>query len=638
MAKTLQRKLDLRTEPPPSDWRPPDLGSLPDRLHGLIGVDTETKDLGLKAGAGAGWAWRGGGEVVGYSVTADNWSGYLPIGHEGGDNVDPVQARRWLNHVLKDPDQTKVFAHAMYDLGWSATDGVKIAGPTIDVQWVEALLDEYRFSYDLDSIAETRVGRKKDETLLNQAAKSFDYHPKEELWRLPARFVGPYATEDSRLPLDIWAVQAPLIQKEELNAVCDLEHALIPMYMDMRRRGVRIDVDYAEKFLAELEDESAVDMAEIKRKVGFEVNVWSAATIAKAFDAEGISYGRTLKTNKPSITAGMLERSNHWLPQMILSMRRREKLIGTFLKGQVLGQLHNDNRVYGQIHPLRSDDGGTVTGRLAMSDPNLQFIPTRTEEGARIRRCFLPEKGEKWASCDFSQQEPRLLVHFAALVNVPGGEDAAQRYRDDPDLNYHDFAAKLTGLDYKAAKILNLAIIYGRGIGETSRELGKSEVDTKAMFATHHREMPFAKALSYQCMDVVRRRGYIRSLFKRRMRFPLFEPSDWNSRDGRMLPLEQARKAWPYMSLTRARIHKSLNSLIQPSAADQTKASMLAVYNAGLAKHVMIQVHDELCCTVPSKKVAMQIAEIMRDAVKLEVPVKVDVEIGPNWRDAKESK
>lgn len=629
-----QRKLALRTPPPPSDWKPPVLSELPDRLGGLIGVDTETKDLGLKAGAGAGWAWRGGGEVVGYSISADNWSGYLPIGHEGGDNVDPVQARRWLNHVLGKEDQTKVFAHAMYDLGWSGTDGVEIKGPTIDVQWAEALLDEYRFSYDLDSIAQTRLGRRKNEDLLNAAATSFDYHPKEELWRLPARYVGPYATEDALLPLDIWAVQAPIIQEEELGAVLDLEHSLIPLYMDMRRRGVRVDVDYAEKFLKELEAESAIEMAEIKRKVGFDINVWSAKTIAKAYDAEGLQYQRTA-TGLPSINAGMLERATHWLPKMILSMRKREKLIGTFLKGQVLGQLHNGDRVYGQIHPLRSDDGGTVTGRLSMSNPNLQFIPTRTEEGARIRRCFLPEKGEKWASCDFSQQEPRLLVHFASLVNVPGGAEAAQRYVDDPDLNYHDFAANLTGLDYKAAKILNLAIIYGRGVRETSIELGKTEDETKGMFATHNREMPFAKALSYQCMDVVRRRGYIRSLFKRRMRFPLYEPSDWGKRDKRMLPLEKAREAWPYTALTRARVHKSLNSLIQPSAADQTKAAMKAVWDAGLGKHVLIQVHDELCCSVPKKGVAVQIAEIMRDAVKLEVPVKVDVEIGPNWRDAK---
>jgi len=632
--KKLQRKLDLRTAPPPTDWRPPNLSELPDHLHGLIGVDTETRDVGLQEGAGAGWAWRGGGEVVGYSITADNWSGYLPIGHEGGDNVDPVQARRWLNRVLGKEDQTKVFAHAMYDLGWAGTDGVEIKGSVIDVQWTEALLDEYRFAYDLNSIAESRTGKRKDETLLNRAANSYGYHPKEELWRLPARYVGPYATLDSSLPLDIWAVHKPLIRGEELGALCDLEHSLIPLYMDMRRRGVRVDVDYAEKFLVELEAENKIQMEEIKRKVGFEVNVWSATTIAKAFDTENLPYGRTA-TGKPSITAGMLERSPHWLPKLVLSVRKREKLMGTFLKGQVLGQLHNGDRVYGQIHPLRSDDGGTVTGRLSMSDPNLQFIPTRTGEGARIRRCFLPEKGEKWASCDFSQQEPRLLVHFASLVGVPGGAEAAQRYIDDPDLNYHDFAANLTGLDYKAAKILNLAIIYGRGIGETAKELGKSDIETKAMFATHHREMPFAKALSFQCMDVVRRRGYVRSLFKRRMRFPLWEPASWDKRDGRMLPLEKARETWPYTSLTRARIHKSLNSLIQPSAADQTKAAMKAVYDAGYGGHVLIQVHDELCCSVKDRATAVKISEVMRDAVKLEVPVKVDVEIGPNWRDAK---
>jgi len=135
-------------------------------------------------------------------------------------------------------------------------------------------------------------------------------------------------------------------------------------------------------------------------------------------------------------------------------------------------------------------------------------------------------------------------------------------------------------------------------------------------------------------MDMVRKRGYIRSLLKRRIHFDLWEPSDWGRRDRRMLPIDKAREAWPNVPLTRARIHKALNSLIQPSAADQTKMAMRAVWRAGLGKHALIQVHDELCCSVPDRKIAREIADVMRDAVKLEVPVKVDLEIGPNWRDA----
>src|ERR1700674_154666 len=136
------------TRVPQSDWVAHDLSSLPDRLYGNIGVDLETNDRGLQAGEGAGWAWSGGGYVVGYSVTADNWSGYLPVTHEGGGNVeDPDRARRWLNHVLSDESQAKIFANASYDINWAFNDGVFIRGPVIDIQFVEALLDEHKMSY-----------------------------------------------------------------------------------------------------------------------------------------------------------------------------------------------------------------------------------------------------------------------------------------------------------------------------------------------------------------------------------------------------------------------------------------------------------------------------------------------------------
>jgi len=616
---------------PESKWTPPT--TLPDRLGGVIGVDTETNDQGLASGGGSGWAWKDGGFVAGYSISADNFKGYLPIAHEGGGNMDPVKVRKWLNHVLADEKQPKVFAQAMYDIAWAERDGVKIGGPIIDVLIVEAMLDEYRFNYSLDAISQDRLGRTKDETLLKAAAEAAGYHEKEELWRLHSKYVGPYAEMDADLARDIWKVQEPLIIQEELGTVLELEHDLIPMYIDMRRRGVRIDLPYVEGFRKQLTTEIEEQLADLKRKVGFEVNVNAAKSVAAAFDTENLKYGRTA-TNLPSITSHLLETTNHWLPKAVLAIRQKSKLRGTFIDGQILGQLHA-GYVHGEIHPMKSDDGGTVTGRLSMSNPNLQFIPTRTEEGARIRRAFLPYPKTQWASADFSQQEPRLLVHFASLVGVSGALRARERYLKDPDMSYHDFAAKLTGLDYKAAKILNLAIIYGRGIAQTANELGKSHDETKDMFATHHREMPFAKGLSYKCMEVVKKRGFIRSLLKRRMRFPYWEPESWDLRERVLLKEDEARAKWPNTRLQRARLHKSLNSLIQPSAADQTKLAMREVYREGYGKHVMIQVHDELCCSVPDKKTAITIGNIMRDAVKLEVPVKLEVSIGPNWRDAK---
>lgn len=638
--RSVKRKVDLNqmdlgfsveevTRVPWTDWKAPDLSKLPDKLYGLIGVDTETDDLGLSRKKGAGWGFPGGGQVVGYSVTADNWSGYLPIGHIEG-NVDPDQARRWLRHVLSDSRQPKLFANAMYDLGWAQVDGVAIHGPPIDVLWTEALLDENRLDYSLDSISKDRLGISKEEDLLREAAKAYGVDPKKDIAKLPAKYAAPYAIQDSALPRMLWEKQEPLIRKEELTRIFKLEHDLIPMYIDMRIRGVRIDVAYAEALRDELRLSTRGLIAELKRRTGFDINVWAAESISKLFDAEGLPYPLTAKTKKPSIDQALLERTDHWAAKAILVIRQKEKLISTFLEGQILEQSY-DGRVHGQIHPLKTEEGGTGTGRLAMSDPNLQFIPTRTEEGKKIRRCFLPEEGEHWASIDVSQQEPRLTVHYAALMGLPGAWEARDRYLKDPDMSYHEFAADLTGLNYKAAKILNLAIIYGRGIRETAAQLGLSYEETEEMFRKHDAEMPFAKKLASRCRDKVQSRGYIRSILGRKVRFDLWEPMEWDRRDGRMFPLELAKVSWPGVHLTRARIHKALNSLIQPSAADQLKKAMLDVWNEGLGHHVLIQVHDELDSSVAEVETAVRIAEIMRDAVPLQVPVRVAVKVGANW-------
>jgi len=607
--------------------------NLPDRLHGVIGFDLETRDDGLRAGVGSGWPWRGG-HVVGYSIAADNFKGYLPIGHEGGGNLDKELVHRWLNNVFGDDKQIKVGANVMYDLGWASTEGIVVRGPVRDIQWAEALLNEHRRSYSLETIARERLGRGKDEARLIEAAKARGFDPKSDLWRLPAGEVAAYATVDAELPRDLWVLQEPLLETDGLLPVCALEHSLMPLYLDMRRRGVRVDVDYAERLRDQLRGEVDLIRDDIHHRIGFEVELWASRSVAEAFDAVGLTYGRTAKTNQPSITGELLKATDHWLAAGVLAARQKSKLAETFLNGVILGNLHN-GRVHGEIHPLRGDDGGTVTGRLSMSDPNLQFIPKRTTEGKRIRRCFLPEEGERWASCDFSQQEPRLVVHFAALLaaaggNVPGAIAARDRYINDPDLSYHQFTADLTNLPYSQAKALNLAIIYGRGIATTAAELHLTHDQTKALFTKHHAELPFAKAMAEACQDVVRRRGYLKSLFGRHVRFPFWEPSSWHNRDG-MLPLEQAREKWPGKRLVRARLHKALNSLIQPSAADQTKASMKAVLDAGLGHHLLIQVHDELCCSVPDEATATRIGELMRDSVKLEVPSKVDVTLGDNW-------
>lgn len=623
-----------------SPWASPDLSALPDRLEGPIAIDTETCDPELKT-KGAGWAWYGGGHVAGYSIAAANGCWYLPVRHEGGGNVDGDRARQWLRHVLSDPTQTKVFAHCQYDLGWMRRSGIEVAGPIVDVQWAEALLDEHRWTYSLDSIAKDRLGVGKDETLLQDALRAYGLD-KGGMHKLPARYVGPYAEMDALRTLQIWEKQRPLIDEKDksgrsLREVFDLEHSLIPLYLDMRWRGVRINVGYVEQMVERLRARSDQIAQRLDSDYGFRGTPWEGGKVAKALDAAGIKIGQTA-TGKTSITQSFLERCGHPLAREIVEWRKLDKLVGTFLQGQLLGQLHGD-RVHGEIHPLRSDEGGTITGRVSMSSPNLQFIPSRTDDGKMIRAAFLPEEGEDYGSPDFNQQEVRLLVHFAYLSDQPGAAEARQRFIEDPNLNYHRFAAGLMGLaDYKVAKALNFAILYGRGVKETALQLQMSENEIRKKFALHEREMPFAKMLSYECQCVVRKRGYICSLSGRRMRFPLWEPADWKTRDGTMLPHKEACEKWPKTRLERARIHKALNSLIQPSAADQTKMAMRALLREGLGQHILMQVHDELGCSVPRDggRTAARIREVMESAVELTVPSRADVKLGANWKDAKE--
>jgi DNA polymerase I-like protein with 3'-5' exonuclease and polymerase domains len=413
----------------------------------------------------------------------------------------------------------------------------------------------------------------------------------------------------------------------------------------MRRRGVRVDQTRAEEVKESLRHQVETLRRFMKWKTGIQIDVWAAATIAQALDQMGIRYPLTPKTQKPSITKQLLESSPHWFCKAVLSARQKDKLAGTFIDGVILGNLRN-GRVHGEIHPLRhiDEDGGktgTITGRLSMTRPNLQFIPKRTEEGRLIREFFEPEPGELWCSGDFSQQEPRMLVHFASITRkngepLPGALEARQRYRDDPEMNFHTFVAELTRLEYDPAKILNLAIIYGRGKKNTAVQLNVTEEEVAALFERHDREMPFARALSRMCMDVVAERGEIRSLLGRRARFVDWEPADWKLREpikrpGDM-PLWKARKKWPGKRLVRARAHKALNMLIQPSAADQTKLAMRAVWRAKLGRHVMIQIHDEFACTVPDHATGLEIGRVMEQACpQLTVPSHVDVKFGPNW-------
>jgi DNA polymerase I-like protein with 3'-5' exonuclease and polymerase domains len=288
-----------------------------------------------------------------------------------------------------------------------------------------------------------------------------------------------------------------------------------------------------------------------------------------------------------------------------------------------------DGRIHGEINQLKSDQGGTITGRLSMSNPNLQQIPARNENiGPMIRSLFIPEGNHMWGSFDYSQQEPRLVVHFAALTHggLSGADEFVHSYQDKTDTDFHQIAAEMAGIDRKTAKTMNLGLFYGMGQKKLGSELGLGEDDTKELFEKYHARVPFVKQLMSLASKSANDNGQVRTILGRICHFDLYEPTKWGVH--KPLPRDEAVRKYG-SNLKRAFTYKALNKLIQGSAADQTKKAMVEVYKAGITPH--IQVHDELNCSCEDMEQVKQIKEIMENCIELEVPSKVDPKIGESW-------
>lgn len=391
----------------------------------MIAVDCETCDPEMRErGSGA----HRGSFIAGVAVgTEAGFRQYYPVAHEGGGNVDPKRVFAWLKQQMKLP-VPKVFAHALYDIGFLSAAGIEVAGPYYDVQVAEPLLDENRFTYSLEALAQDYLGEGKrdeelDELLISLYGRK---NPKGNIWRLPGDKVTKYAIGDVDLPLRIFAIQKKELEKQDLWSLFTLETKLIPMLLAMRQRGVRVDLKKAEVMLTRLRKRQAEVEGEIKRASGVEVAIWAADSIGRAFDSLGLKYPRTPKTNKPSFKGPWLEEHPHPVAGLIREARKIDKLCGTFLEGSIL-EKHHQGRIHCNFNQLKSDDGGAVSGRFSSSQPNLQFIPIRTEEGKLIRTIFLPDEGQDWWKKDYCvHPDSRILTtdlqHIKASEVRPGME------------------------------------------------------------------------------------------------------------------------------------------------------------------------------------------------------------------------
>ena len=642
---------------PQTEWLVPT--EYPDlRSAEEIAIDLETRDPDLKK-LGSG-AIIGNGEVVGIAVAVDGWKGYFPIAHEIGPNMDRKKVLDWFTDVCSSP-ATKIFHNAMYDVCWIRNLGIKINGLIVDTMIAASLIDENRFSYTLNTMSWTYLNKGKNEARLIEAAKERGLDAKAEMWRLPAMEVGSYAEADASLTLELWQKFKKIIIEDDLQNVFNLETDLFPCLVDMRFLGVRVDVEKANQLKTALAIKEQNLIQQIKIETGVEVQLMAARSIAPLFDKLNLPYSRTEKSDEPSFTKNFLITHKHPVVRMIAEARKINKVRTTFIDSIIKHE--HKGRIHADINQIRSDQGGTVTGRFSYSNPNLQQIPARDPDtGPLIRSLFIPEEGCKWGTFDYSQQEPRLVAHYALKFELPSVNDIADSYENDPSTDFHKIVAEMADIPRSQAKTINLGLFYGMGKAKLMNELDLTKDKADELFKKYHDRAPFVKQLMNKVMNAALNKGQIKTLLERRCRFPKYEPilkgSDW----GKYIPAEDEERMkelqemgpilkdfegnvikekdgkpkknyWHNNPTRRAFTYKALNKLIQGSAADMTKRAMVNLYKEGYLSH--IQIHDELDFSIESKEQADKIKKIMEQAVDLEVPNKVDYESGPNWGEIK---
>jgi len=604
-----------------TEWNEPE--EYPDlRKYDEIAIDLETRDPDLKS-KGSG-SIIGNGEVVGIAVAVPGRKFYFPIAHGSGPNMDRKRTLEWFKDVCES-DAIKIFHNAMYDVCWIRSMGLKINGQIVDTMIAASLIDENRFRFDLNSLSWDYLGHGKNESALNEEAKSRGLDPKADMWQLPAMYVGSYAEKDAELTLELWQIFKKELLHQDVESIFELETDLFPCLVDMRFLGVRVDVERAHMLKQALTVQEDNLRQQIKIETGIDVQLMAARSVAKVFDKLGLPYERTAKSQAPSFTKNFISNHEHPVVRMIAQAREVNKahttFIDTIIKHEHKGRIHAD------INQIRSDQGGTVTGRFSYSNPNLQQLPARNKDlGPMIRSIFIPEKGHRWGSFDYSQQEPRLVVHYAALHKFPSVNDVIDNYENDTSTDFHQVVADMAKIPRSQAKVINLGLFYGMGKAKLQAELGVSKDKAVELFDQYHAKVPFVKQLMNSASNRAQERGQIRTLLGRLCRFHLWEPNQFGMH--KALPHEEAlQEHGP--GIRRAFTYKALNKLIQGSAADMTKKAMLDLYKNGIVAHV--QIHDELCISVKDQEQADKIVEIMQNAVTLEVPNKVDCELANTW-------
>lgn len=580
----------------------------PDLSHAsILAVDTETYDPKIEDGPGV---FRRDGKVLGVSLSDGVFSEYYPIAHY--DTTPDERARNvaYIRDVLALP-VPKVGANIMYDLDWLTNyEGIDVKGPFHDVQIAEPLLDEY-VKCNLGVLGNKYLGHDKKKTEIDRYCEENGLKGDARKWiyKMPSWIVREYAKADAYMPIQILKKQMEQITAQELGTVYDMEMALFPLLLQMRKQGTRVSVDYVKTQKETIRENLFKIKQDLYYAIGHDINPNSSAQVAKVFDTLGIAYAETEKGNA-SIGKDLLDTIDHPTVKLISAFRKNEKALSTFFENSFTYHAI-DGRIHTQFFPMKGDENGTVSGRFSSANPNLQQIPARDKViGPMCRRAFIPEADHFWGKLDFSQIEYRVLAHFAI---GPKADDVRARYTADAATDYHQMIMDLTGLERKPAKNLNFGLMNGMGVDKAARMFGWSLEYAREVSNTYHARAGYVKRTMHEVGARALQRGYIKTIMGRRAHLA-----------------------------ERGKEYKMFNRLIQGSAADVMKKSMVNAYDAGLFNVLKphLTVHDELDVSVPRTRegveALIELKHVMETCVPLKVPIIADLEVGKTWADLTE--
>lgn len=578
----------------------------------ILAVDTETTSTDpMRA------------ELVGISLAVAEGEGYyLPLRHEGGPNLDFGLVKARLGKLLADGDLPKAGHNIKYDLNVLERAGLPISAPAFDTMIAEWLCNPASRSLGLKDLGFVRLGVEMTpiEALIGRGAKQ------TTMDHVPAAQAAPYAAADADITLRLVApLRKELDERSQKKLFEEMEMPLIPVLAAMEREGVNLDLPYLNQLGEDFQAELRTLETQVHSLIGRPFNLNSTQQLADVLfgqlQLQPPDRSRKTAAGKYSTAADVLDSlaGQHPVVELIRRHRELSKLLSTY----VVALRDEVNPSTSRVH-TSFNQTGTVTGRLSSSDPNLQNIPTRTEEGRRIRRAFIGSPGRRLLSIDYSQIELRLAAHMA---KDPGMTEAFRRGEDIHAATaaavYGVPLAEVTPAMRRHAKAVNFGLLYGQTAFGLTRSTDLTLTEAEAFIKKYFERFAGIRTFVENTKRLAAQQGFVETMLGRRRYFPELSASarlDMNARN-------RAER-------------EAINSPVQGSAADIMKIAMIrlpdALAQAGLDARMTLQVHDELVFDCPAAEItpaARIMHQVMEDVLSLSVPLVADAKQGENWEE-----